>query len=235
MEKKKFKMGLLIFAAFLPIVVQALFNLKPVVEKNSFYLMFWMLANYLFIGALIDMLVGYLAILSLRGLKINRSIYYLNLFIYTVFLIFVNTYFIQFIYVRDNAIINSIASVPTALIILTCFVVNLLSAAFPTKKDLDSSIVYKISKSNPIKFGKDKFSTAIGSFDEGMVFGNIIVFYKDLKSIYTDKDKELVIKGKGFSKNYLISIDTPKSRAKAIEIIKMARDLGKIEKKKVNL
>ncbi len=223
-------------SAIVPIFFQIIFRNQSNVDNVIFYIVLWVMVNYLFLGTVVDMFKNYYIIFTLKGIKINALPYVINIFLYVLFVVFANGYFVQQLYIPDNAVLNSLVSVQVSLVILFGFLINLYLGAFPQSQEKENSLVYTISKKNSFKHGKDKYGTVVGSFDDGMVLGTMIVFFNDITSIYSNKKKDaLTIKAKGAVKNFLISVETQRSKDKLISIINDALVENKLDNKKVNI
>ncbi|CDZ75398.1 putative membrane protein [Peptoniphilus sp. ING2-D1G] len=225
-----------ILSAAVPIFFQILFRNQSVKDNLILYMVFWVLINYLFFGTIADMLKNYYIIFTLKGIKINAVPYAINIFLYALFIVFSNGYFVQQLYIPDNVSLNSLVSVEVALIILFGFLINLYLGAFPQAQEKENSLVYTISSKNSFRNGKDRYGTVVGSFEEGIVLGTLIVFFNDITNVYTNKKKDsVVIKAKGAVKNFLISVGTQRSKDKLISIIDDAVAENKLDNKKVNI
>ncbi|MDO5041445.1 MAG: hypothetical protein Q4D95_05080 [Peptoniphilus sp.] len=223
-------------SAAIPILFQILFRNQSTKENIIFYIALWVMVNYLFFGTVIDMFKNYYVIFSLKGIKINVFPYVINIFLYVLFIVFANGYFLQQLYIPDNAVLNYLVSVQVSLVILFGFLMNLYLGAFPQVQEKENSLIYTISAKNAFKNGKDKYGTVVGSFDDGVVLGTMIVFFNDITSIYSNKKRDaLTIKAKGAVKNFLISVETPRSKDKLLSIIDDALSKNKLDSKKVNI
>lgn len=231
---KKTSNIILIISAIIPFGLQ-LSGLKSELGNNTImYSIMWAIVNYLFLMTAIDFIQKYKGILKLEDLNIKKRTYNLNVFIYIGFLIFVNIYFFQQMYERNNDIINFLSNPIFLIGLFLLFVFNLQNGKFPNREDKDT-IIYEIPLKSSIRDGKDRLGTVVGSYGKGLVIGNDFFPYEDMKSISKSKDNQLVIKGKEASKNYIVNIGSINSANQVIAEINKALKEGKIDGKKINL
>ena len=237
MNKVTYKTGFIILISIaFPYLFSGILHLEPLIEGTTIYMAIWMMSNYLFLTTMEDLFPKYRKILSLKGLKISKLPYILKFLVYIVFLAFINLYMIQILFIRDNDFINSLVSIPSLVLILFIFFLNLSYGAFPELKEEDNFNLYSVSNKNSFKLGRDKFGTVVGSYEDGIIIGDIYLSYNQISSIYSNKkDKSLMIKADEDKKNIIVSIESDKSKQKMIEIIKNAQKNNRIEKKLVNI
>ncbi|MDU1954950.1 MAG: hypothetical protein E6746_05225 [Peptoniphilus lacydonensis] len=209
-------------------------GMKNYMEKSAFlYSFMWAVVNYLFIMTAVDFIANYKKIKKLENLNINKKTYNLNIFVYLGFLILVNIYFLQQMYVKDVKIVDALSNPILVILVFVVFLINLQNGKFPQKEEKETDI-YEIPRKSSFRDGNDKLGTVVGSYENGMILGNYHFSYDSMKSISESKDKELVIKGRENSKNYRINIGSENSLKKAKEVINVALKNEKIEKSKVN-
>ena len=231
---KKTSNIVLIISAIIPFGLQ-LSGIKTVVGNGSImYSIMWALVNYLFLMTAVEFISKYKKILKLEDLNIKKRTYNLNVFIYIGFLLFVNIYFFQQMYMRDNKIINIFANPLFLIGLLLLFLFNLQNGKFPSREDKDT-IIYDIPLKSSFRDGRDKLGTLVGSYGKGLVLGNDYFPYEDMKSISKSKNDEIVIKGKEGFRNYIVNIGSKNSANQAIIEINKALNDGKIDEKKINL
>ena len=231
---KKTSNIVLIISAIIPFGLQ-FSGLKSELGNGSvMYSIMWAIVNYLFLMTALDFIKKYKEILKLEHLNIRKRTYNLNVFVYIGFLIFVNIYFFQQMYVRNNDIINFLANPLFLIGLFLLFIFNLQNGKFPSREDKDT-IIYEIPFKSSIRDGKDRLGTVVGSYGKGLVIGNNFFPYENMKSISKSKDDHIVIKGKEDSKNYIVNIGSLNSANQAIIEINKALNEGKIDEKKINL
>lgn len=231
---KKTSNIVLIISAIIPFGLQ-LSGIKTVLGNGSImYSIMWALVNYLFLMTAVEFISKYKKILKLEDLNIRKRTYNLNVFIYIGFLLFVNIYFFQQMYMRDNKIINIFANPLFLIGLLLLFLFNLQNGKFPSREDKDT-IIYDIPQKSSFRDGRDKLGTLVGSYGKGLVLGNDYFPYEYMKSISKSKNDEIVIKGKEGFRNYIVNIGSKNSANQAIIEINKALNDGKIDEKKINL
>lgn len=231
---KKTSNIVLIISAIIPFGLQ-LSGIKTVFGNGSImYSIMWALVNYLFLMTAVEFISKYKKILKLEDLNIKKRTYNLNVFIYIGFLLFVNIYFFQQMYMRDNKIINIFANPLFLIGLLLLFLFNLQNGKFPSREYKDT-IIYDIPLKSSFRDGRDKLGTLVGSYGKGLVLGNDYFPYEDMKSISKSKNDEIVIKGKEGLRNYIVNIGSKNSANQAIIEINKALNDGKIDEKKINL
>lgn len=199
------------------------------------YTIIWMLVNYLFLRTCIEMTKAYGKILRLPEVQVSKATYFLNFILYWIFLVYLNSYFVQQLYIRDRPLVNAMANPLIAIAILVLFVINLFFGIFPEVKPGETRIV-EVSSQSSFRHGREKFGTVVGSYREGIVLGTESFSFDSMKSISSNRKQEsLVLKGKDDIGNYRVNISAPKSADKIREIIVEARDSGKLDAKKVNI
>lgn len=210
-------------------------GLKSELGQGSFmYSVFWGIINYLFLMTTADFISKFNKILKLPGLKIRKRTYFINIIVYIGFLIFVNIYFLQQIYLRNVKIINYLASPLVIIGLFLLFLYNLQNGKFLKKEEKETDI-YEISKKRSFRDGNDILGNVVGSYEQGLVIGTYYFSYENMKSISKSKDDEIVIKGKDDSKNYIVKIGSLNSANQVIIEVNNALNQGKIDEKKVNL
>ncbi|NMW86140.1 hypothetical protein HKO22_10560 [Peptoniphilus sp. AGMB00490] len=210
-------------------------GLKSELGQGSFmYSVFWGIINYLFLMTTADFISKFNKILKLPGLKIRKRTYFINIIVYIGFLIFVNIYFLQQIYLRNVKIINYLASPLVIIGLFLLFLFNLQNGKFLKKEEKETDI-YEISKKRSFRDGNDILGNVVGSYEQGLVIGTYYFSYENMKSISKSKDDEIVIKGKDDSKNYIVKIGSLNSANQVIIEVNNALNQGKIDEKKVNL
>ncbi|MCI5642627.1 MAG: hypothetical protein MR285_00810 [Peptoniphilus sp.] len=210
-------------------------GLKSELGQGSFmYSVFWGIINYLFLMTTADFMSKFNKILKLPGLKIRKRTYFINVIVYIGFLIFVNIYFLQQIYLRNVKIINYLASPFVIIGLFLLFLFNLQNGKF-LKKDEKETDIYEISKKRSFREGNDVLGTVVGSYEQGLVIGNYYFSYDKMKSISKSKDDEIIIKGKEDSKNYIVKIGSLNSANQVVTEVNNALNQGKIDEQKVNL
>lgn len=210
-------------------------GLKSELGQGSFmYSVFWGIINYLFLMTTADFMSKFNEILKLPGLKIRKRTYFINIIVYIGFLIFVNIYFLQQIYLRNVKIINYLASPFVIIGLFLLFLFNLQNGKF-LKKDEKETDIYEISKKRSFREGNDVLGTVVGSYEQGLVIGNYYFSYDKMKSISKSKDNEIIIKGKEDSKNYIVKIGSLNSANQVVTEVNNALNQGKIDEQKVNL
>lgn len=236
MKKDNIKLGLLVLAAALvPMLAQVIFGVSPHMESPGMFYIFWGVINFLFFTTIFDIGGNYFKMFSLKDLKTNKPTFYVNLIVYLGFLIFINLYFVQQLYIRDNAILNRLTHINMLFMLFILFIINLNCGQFPETEENDNINLYFIKKKGPFKFGKERFGTVIGQYDKGILLGAVNFNYDDIKTVYTDKNNTLIIKGKNDEGNFRINIEAEKSKNAAIKILKRAEKSSKIESVKINL
>ena len=203
-------------------------------QASIMYLILWAIINYLFIMTVVDFTSKFNKISKLPGLKIRKRTYYINIIVYIGFLIFVNIYFLQQIYLRNVEIINALANPFFLIGLFLLFLYNMQNGKFPKKEEKETDI-YEISRKSSFRDGKDRLGTLVGSYDKGLVIGNYYFPYENMKSISKSKDEEIMIKGREDSKNYIIKIGSLNSANQTIIELNNALNEGKIDEKKINL
>lgn len=203
-------------------------------QASIMYLILWAIINYLFIMTVVDFTSKFNKISKLPGLKIRKRTYCINIFVYIGFLIFVNIYFLQQLYLRNVKIINVLASPIFIIGLFLLFLYNMQNGKFLKKEEKETDI-YEISKKSSFRDGKDRLGTVVGSYDKGLVIGNYYFPYENMKSISKSKNDEIMIKGREDSKNYIIKIGSLNSANQTIIEINNALNEGKIDEKKINL
>ena len=237
MKKENIKLAIsLLLACAIPMIAQAVFGKSPYIASAGMYYVFWGLINFLFLSTLIDLSGNYKKLFKLKKLNIKKSTFIGNIVVYLFFLVFINLYFLQQMYIRDNAFLNKITSINALIVILILFIINLYCGQFPETDDADNTRIYSLNKKTRFKYGKEKFGHVIGSYDEGITIGFMPFAYENIKSVYLDsKNDALVIKGKDAEGNFRISISAPKSKAAAKEILHNAVKDKKLQNGKFNV
>ncbi|RVU55559.1 hypothetical protein [Anaerosphaera multitolerans] len=231
----KFAFTVLI-SALIPLWFQFVLGESAVLENTYMYTFLWILSNYLFISTIMEIWSNYRQMFKLKGLNINKSTFIVNIAVYILFLVFINCYFIQTLYIRDNYFLNKFASLFTLSIILMTFIINLMCGAFPSKSENENTNVYSVDNNNSFRYGRDMWRIVIGSYEEGIVIGYLPFKYSDIKTVFLDKKSdELTFKGKNENGQFRVAIKAPKSKNQALEIIKEAEKNNKIESSKINL
>jgi len=231
---KKTSNIVLIISAIIPFGLQFSGLESELGNGSVIYSIMWAIVNYLFMMTAVDFISKYKGILKLEDLNIRKKTYNLNIFVYIGFLIFVNIYFFQQMYVRDNKVINFLANPLFLIGLFLLFIYNLQNGKFPNREDKDT-IIYNIPSKSSFRDGKDRLGTVVGSYGKGLVIGNHHFPYEDMKSISKSKNNEIVIKGKEGSKNYIVNIGSLNSANQAIIEINKALNEGKIDENKINL
>ena len=227
---KKILIG--IFSLTLPAVLGVYYYDKSLIKEPIFYLIFWAIANYLFVITIFEKTNDFKKILLLEDLKIRTSYYYINLFIYVGFYVFINIYFTVSLFYNQNTILNKFISPIVPIILLMIFFINLFTGLLPNPNSKEKSIVYSVKNKNPIRCGREMFGTLVGTFKEGIILGDLPIKYENISSIFKSKDGTLVIKGK--SKNqFIINIHADKTKEKTINLIKNAVEKDLLTKDKV--
>lgn len=234
--KNNLKLGITIFISILiPIGLQTLFK-DSVSNSNSFLMsVFWMFANFLFLNTIIELYEEYSKLFRLKNLKINTLNYIGQILIYVVFTIFLNLYIFRILYLPNDKLLTNITSPVIMAIILVLFLLNLLSGLFGNKEESKDINIYTFSNKNSFRTGRDMFNVAGGTYEDGLVLGSLAIAYDSIKSVYTDKDNSLVIKGKDHDGNYRISIDSEKTSEIFEKHIQNAITNGKLDNKLVRL
>lgn len=239
MKNNNVKFGIIVLVSCLiPIASQAIFGASPYMESPGMFYFFWGIINFLFLTTVIELSGNYIKVFSLKNLKTNKPTFFVNVFVYLAFLIFVNLYFVQQLYFRDNTVLNRLTHINILMMLFILFIINLNCGQFPESDETENNntTIYSIRKKGPFKFGKERFGTVIGSYDKGIVIGADPFSYEDIKTVYEDqKNSGLVIKGKNEDGNFRVSIEAPKSKEAAIKILKEASKNSLIEKEKINL
>ncbi|WP_036730252.1 hypothetical protein [Peptoniphilus mikwangii] len=237
MKNENVKMGAtILISAILPMYCQFTMGDSAFIKGSGMFVGFWVIMNYLFLSTVIELFSNYSKMFKLKKLVISKTTFIMNLFVYIAFLIYINCYFIQQLYIRDNSALNTVARPIVVIIILMTFIINLLCGIFPKKEGSENINVYSISNTNSFKYGREMFGTVIGSFEDGIIFGNLPIKYSDFKSIYYDKKPNaLVLKGKNENGNFRISISAVKSMYNTISLIDEAVLAEKIDKNIINI
>ncbi len=231
---KKTSNIILLLSAIIPFGLQFSGIKSELGNGSMIYSIMWAIVNYLFMMTAVDFISKYKEILKLEDLDIRKRTYNLNIFVYIGFLVFVNIYFFQQMYMRDNKIIKLLANPLFLIGLFLLFLYNLQNGKFPIREDKDT-VIYNIPLKSSFRDGRDKLGTVVGSYGKGLVIGNNHFPYEDMKSISKSKDNEIVIKGKEGSKNYIVNIGSLNSANQAIIEINKALNNGKIDEKKINL
>lgn len=233
MKLSKNTIGLII-AAIIPLGLEFIFGKNLLGESSIMYSILWLLVNYLFLMTSYEFIKGFMKINSLENVKLSKSPYILNIIIYVGFLVFVNIYFLQQMYVRDVEIINFLANPLFIVLLFVLFLFNLQNGKFPNVDDKETTI-YSIAKNSGFRDGKDRFNTVIGSYEDGLIAGNQYFPFENMKSVSKTKENEIVVKGKEKDKNYILNIGSENSVKAAREVFLNAAKDNKIEKGKVNI
>lgn len=231
----KFAFTVLI-SALIPLWFQFALTDRAILENTSMYTILWILSNYLFISTILDVFEKYRQMFKLKKLKINKTTFFVNLITYVAFLVFINAYFIQTLYIRDNVLLNKFASMFTFSLIIMTFIINLMCGAFPEKSENENTNIYSVDNKNSFRHGREMWRTVIGSYESGIVIGYLPFEFDDIKTVFLNKkDKELILKGKNKNGQFRVGIVAPKSRDIAIDIIREAAAEGKFENSKINI
>lgn len=233
--KNRNEILLILIAVALPIGLE--FSEVPNLlgTNGLLYTIVWILLNYLLLRSCVEITKSYHNIFRLPGLKLRKTTYWINFVLYWVFFLYLNAYFIQQLYVRDNQTVNYLAHPLIAVVILAVFLLNLLFGIFPEVKTGETRIV-EINSKGSLRYGREKFATVVGSYDDGVVIGTEYVPFDSIKSVSSNRKQEsLVIKGKDDKGNYRINVQAQKSTEEVRKIILTARDEGKLDGTKVNI
>lgn len=234
--KNNLKLGITIFISVLiPIGVQTIFKDQEPTSGSTIMVVFWIFANFLFLSTILDLFEDYSKLFKLQNLKINTLNYIVQILVYIVFTIFLNLYIFRTLYMPEHKLLTQITSPFIVSLILVIFLVNLLSGLFGNKEEGKDTNVYTFSNKNSFRNGRDTFNVAGGTYTDGLVMGSLIVPYNTIKSIYTDKNNSLIIKGKNEDGGYKISIDSEKTISFFTNLINSAIEDGKIENNIVKL
>jgi len=223
-----------IIAAIIPLGLE-FFGPKNLIGNSSIlYTFMWAIVNYLFLMTSYEFIKGFSKIMKLPNVKLDKKPYLLNIIVYVGFLIFVNIYFLQQMYVRNVEILNIMSNPIFIVGLFLLFLFNLQCGKFPNVEDKETKI-YTISKESSFRDGKDRLGHVIGSYEDGFIVGNNYFPYENMKSVSKTRNNEIVIKGKEKEKNYIVNIGSEKSANAARNILLEASKNNKIEKEKVNL
>lgn len=229
--KNNNKSILIIFlSALIPLASRFLFADKSLIGDNISYLILWAICNYLFLSVVMDLSSNYRRVFKLENLNLNKTTMYVNLFIYISFLIFINFFFFNQLFKTDISILKYIASIRVSVFLFLTFLVNIMCGTFPKKTEKENANIYSISDKNSFKYGRELWGIVVGNYESGIVTGSYYFPYEDIKTIYTDKNKDLVIKGKKEDEQFRINVNSEKSKSTLIELIKKDLSLGKIPK-----
>lgn len=237
MNKENIKVGIVVLISCgIPAVVQRAFGPSPYMLSPGMLYVLWAVINFLFITTVSELSSQYTKVFKLKKLKMQKMTFFVNLIVYYSFLIFINLYFTQQIFIRDNQTLNKFTSVYILIVILIAYLLNLNSGQFPEENETDSTKIYNMREKGPFKFGKEKFATLIGEYEDGFVMGVHSFKYEDIKNIYNDKKQDsLVIKGKDEEGNFRISVAAEKSKKELKDILLKANKENKLVNGQVNL
>ena len=128
----------------------------------------------------VDFIANYKKIKKLENLNINKKTYNLNIFVYLGFLILVNIYFLQQMYVKDVKIVDALSNPILVILVFVVFLINLQNGKFPQKEEKETDI-YEIPRKSSFRDGNDKLGTVVGSYENGMILGNYHFSYDSMK------------------------------------------------------
>lgn len=230
--KSNLKLGIIIFISLLiPLGIQTFFKNQSAIEGSIFMHMFWIFANFLFLSTIDELFAEYSKLTRLKSLKINSLNYIVKILVYVIFLIFLNLYIVRTMYLPEHKLLTTVTNPAVVALILLIFLVNLLSGLFENKEESKETNVYTFSNKNSFRTGRDTFNVAGGTYADGFILGNLVLPYSSIKSIYTDKENRLVIKGKKEDGNYRISIDSEKTISFFKNLLNKAISDSKIDSK----
>lgn len=234
--KNNLKLGIIVFISLLiPLGIQTFFKKQSVIENTVIMNMFWIFANFLFISTVDELFGEYAKVAKLKSLKINSLNYIVKILVYVVFLIFLNLYLVRTLYLPEHKLLTALTNPLIVSLILVVFLVNLLSGLFENKEESKDVNVYTFSNKNSFRTGRDTFNTAGGTYEDGFVLGNLAIPYDSIKSIYTDKDNSIVIKGKKEDGAYRIAIDSEKTINFFKSLLNTAIEESKVDSKIVKI
>lgn len=220
----------MIFSCGLPLLVSSIKGPSPYVPQPAILYMFWALTNFLFITAVVELIKKCRNLLHLEELDMKKTTIILNVCIYFVFLIYINLYFVQQLYIRGNVILDAVTNINTLFILLVAFIINLFCGQFPEEDSKENLMTFTLNEKTSIRNGQERFGVLVGEYKEGIVLAYYPFKYKDIETIYHErKTKALVIKGKNESGNFRISVEVPKSKFVLEKIIKQAQKRGDLE------
>lgn len=211
------------------------FGLSPYVEDTTLLNVLWAIVNIMFLTTTIAMLKEYNQILSLKGLTMRKTRLYLNIFVYVAFIIFLNSFFLGQLYLRDNLLINKLSNPLIMILVLFTFTMNLYSGIFPTVEEKDNIKIFTIKEKGPFRNGREKYDVQTGTYENGLVFGIYNFPYEGIKNIYEEKSGTLIIKGKDQRGSYRINVEAPKTRFVVKKLLEEEREKNKLEGIKISL
>ena len=237
MKKDNIKLAVsLLLSCAIPMISQAVFKNSPYISSPGMFFVFWGLINFLFISTLIDLSENYGQMFKLKNLKTNKGTFIVNIIVYLCFLIFINLYFEQQLYIRDNLILNTLSNINVLFLILIMFIINLYCGQFPEAEETDNTRLFTLNKKSRFKYGHEKLGHVVGEYEDGITIGFLPFSFDNIKSVYTDtKNDALVIKGKDGNGNFRINIAAPKSRLAAEDILHRAVENKKLKNGKFNI
>ena len=226
----------LLISCSVPLIMSSVMGKSPYVSNPAILYVFWALINFLFITAVQELFSKYFKLFKLKNLKTNKISFFINFFVYAAFIVFINLYFLQQLYIRDNAVINKLTDVNALFMLLLLFIFNLYCGQAPDEEVKDNLRSYSMNKKSSIKLGREKFGVLVGEFDDGFTIGSFPFYFSDIKTVYTDKKTDaLVIKGKDDEGNFRINIEVPKSKEALQDILLQAEKDSKIVNGKINM
>lgn len=237
MKKDNIKLAIIILiSALFPMLTQGIWGQSPYVKSAGMMYILWSLVNFLFLSTIVEIIGSYGKMFKLENLKTNKPTFIINVIVYFAFLIFVNLYFVQQLYIRDNSLLNTLTNLNILIMIMLLYVINLYCGQFPDSEEKENTNIYTLNKKTSFKNGRDKFGIVIGEYTEGIVIGYEIFKYEDIKTVYKDtKNDALVIKGKNDKGNFRVSIQAEKSREAVKRILTRAQRENKLTNGKINL
>lgn len=237
MNKENIKIGaIVLISSGIPAIAQKTLGPSPFMKSPGMLFVLWAVINFLFITTVTELNSDYFKVFKLKNLKMNKTTFYANIIIYYGFLIFINLYFIQQLFIRDNLLLNTLTSIYILIVILITYLINLNCGQFPEEKEVENTKIYTLKIKGPFKYGKERFSTLVGNYEDGFVLGTSAFKYEDIKNIYTDKKKDaLVIKGKDEKGNFRISVSAEKSRDSLTKLLLKAKEENKLINGQINL
>lgn len=235
-KNSNFKFGLALFISIsAPFLLNTYFANQTGINIGFGLLGLWVLVNYLFVSITIELISDIINVLKLKGVKIKILSYIMTILIYSIFTIYMNAYLVQISFSPDNIWINTISKFEVLLVLLVAFIANLFCGILPNKSETENTNVYTFSNKGPIKYGRDSLATLVGYYDKGIILGSLPVDFDTMKSIYKDKENNLVIKGKGADGNYRISVSESKTSAELMSILKKSVEKEKIKSNIINV